>query len=192
MTTRNKINNKEIRKGFQPLNRVELVLGAFLKHEYIPNGYLARGNNGFYDAGDYKYISYSKTKNHNEKRALMTQVLEKPYIFTSRHRERSFKIFSFMHVRKTHEHKIIQALIARPEHAYRYWERWCLFKDGTILEPRLTEKLLKKIEVQCDQKLREENDYLDELLSKANLIERNTNAKLSSISTIDAEDEIPF
>ncbi len=184
MTNNSEKVNKKVTKGFQPLNRVELLLGAFLKHGHATSGYFTSGYDGFYNAGDNRYLSYGKHKCFEEKIALMIKLFEKPYTFKQGNSDKGFKIFSFTYVRKNYEHKITQALTARPEHAQYYWERWCLFRDGTILEPELTEKFLKKVNVQRDQKLREENDYLDALLSRSNLRERNDHTE--------DIDEIPF
>jgi len=192
MKTRNKKVNEMITKRFKPLDRVELVLGAFLKQGHMSSGHMTKGNNGFYYAGDDRYISYGKKGNYFEKSAFMKQISGDSYAFSVEDSNRNFKIFSFMNVRKNYEHKITQALISKPEHAHRYWERWCIFKDGTILRPELTEKLIKKIEIQSDHKLREENEYLDELLSVLNSGERNTNIEPNSTPAVYIDDEMPF
>jgi len=163
MKTTNKKVNAEVSKGFQPLDRAELILGAFLENGHMSNGYLAMGSNGFYYAGDNKFISYRKIRHDDDKRALIKDYSE-DLLEWNLHEDKHYVIFSFMHVRKSYEHKITQALTAIPEHLPYYWDRWCLFDDGTILEPKLTEKFIKKIELKENQLLQDEDNYLESLV----------------------------
>jgi hypothetical protein len=166
MKATNKKANEEVSKRFQPLDRAELILGGFLKDGYIPSGHLAMGNNGFYYAGDLRYISYRKIRHDDEKIALMQQQFEDLFCL-HRVEEKPYQIFSFMHVRKNYEQKITKALTACPESLSYFWERWCIFKNGTILEPRLAERFIEKLKIQDNLQESEEDAYLELLLSKS-------------------------
>lgn len=123
-------------------NRLELLLMGYHKTEYIELDYYAVY--GAYRGVGLRFLSYEKNLRDNQKYAIIQDNLKShsynwnDYVFSN-----IINIYSFSHIRKNNEHIALQALTAVEEIAHLYWERWGVLEDGTILQPKETEKIIK-------------------------------------------------
>ena len=72
-------------------------------------------------------------------------------------------IYHIRHIRKNNEHIAIQALSAAENVAGYYWERWAVLKDGTILRPEETEKIISLLLAQAVEIDSYDSLYIKEL-----------------------------
>ena len=141
-------------------NRLELIIMGYRRDYYYETSHYDEF--GAYWVGDLKFLSYKKQLKDDQKYAIIKNHLDSfAYDWNEYAYHNMINIYHFRHIRKNNELIAIRALSVSEKNAYFYWERWAVLKDGTILRPEETEKIIKLL---LDQSL--EIDSYDSLYIK--------------------------
>ena len=126
-------------------NRLELALmGHYqkciyeLKYSHIDS---------VYEVESQKYICYRKILKDSQKCSLIQEHINSSTYNWSEHAfHNTISIFYFKNIRKNNEHTIFHRSPYSEDLASPYWDKWGVWKDGTIFNSKETEVMIRRLQ----------------------------------------------
>ena len=139
------------KKKNNELNKLELVLGGFNKDPWADRksfDFQLEDHYGTYVIGKGQhFLSYSKRISDEVKHKIIGDLISDDLfvsLLTYSSSDKAEFLFGFCVINKSHELKVVHALMSIGEsYETYYWEHWLSLEDGSILNAEETEQYLR-------------------------------------------------